>query len=168
MALSSIPVVNNDHFSYGGVKKLEIASTFTVAVTDDLIATATLTSPKLIEFEKESSKMSVSSSSNDSSFRGYNVTIEGYIPKMKRADLVALQQMQELEFVTRVYMWDAASATESYIIGWDNVTSDNAATTRFGCKVESVELDSGAALSDQNGVTLKLSCVMGQFPGQIA
>ena len=79
---------------------------------------------------------------------------------------------ENLSVVAKVFMWEGGNATETdttaWLVGWDNITAQTATNTLHGLRLESIEMDSGASLSDQNGATLKFSCVMGMLPGQVA
>lgn len=178
MALTDILVTNNEHFAFGGVKYIELAAggTYSCAVSDAGVATTSTwpSTPTRLEFEKETAKMTISSTFNDTTFRGFEVAIEGYFPHVSLSNLQALENFMDenLSVVAKVFMWDGGNAEETdataWLVGWDNVTAQVATTTLHGLRLESIEMDSGAALSDQNGATLKFSCVMGMLPGQIA
>lgn len=177
MALTNILVTNEEHFTYGGVKYIELVAGggYSCAVTDGGVAsTSTWTTPVRLEFEKETAKMTINSSHNDTTFRGFEVTIEGYFPSLKVSNLQALENFldENQSVVAKVFMWDGSDSTDSandaWLIGWDNVTANAPTNTLHGLRLSSIEFDSGAALSDQNGATLKFSCVMGMFPGRLA
>ncbi len=175
MPLTAINVTNQQHFAYGGVKYMEVSSDYSMAIDDDLAVTETTwNTPARIEFEKETAKMTISSTANETTFRGFEVTIEGYVPNFSLANMNSLREYIDADqnVIAKVFMWEGGNPDESsdtcWLIGWDNVLASNATTTLHGLKLDSIEFDSGAALSDQNGATLKFSCVMGMLPGQIA
>jgi len=179
MALTNILVTNEEHFTYGGVKYIELCASpdYSITVSDIGVAAAgTWNNAVRLEFEKETAKMTINSSHNDTTFRGFEVMIEGYFPGLKRENLQALENFldENQSVVAKVFMWDAQvgdgtdGATNAWIVGWDNVTAIADDNTLHGLRLSSVEFDSGAGLSDQNGATLKFSCVMGMFPGRMA
>jgi hypothetical protein len=176
MALTNILVTNEEHFTYGGVKYIELAAggDYDIAVSTSGVATVdTWQNEVRLEFEKETAKMTINSSHNETTFRGFEVTIEGYFPGLSVSNLQALENFldENQSVVAKVFMWDGGNDTDSaedaWIIGWDNVTCEDEQNTLHGLRLASIEFDSGAGLSDQNGATLKFSCVMGMFPGRI-
>ena len=176
MALTAITVSNTDHFAKGGVKTLTLAeygsttelaytaSTNSVAATGLVLGAAGDTA--IIDFEKETAKLTVSGT-QEKGMMLFTVSIEAYIPNIKGASLVSLQQLVGKALIGKADFWSGST----YIVGLDNVfgTGFGAAgtTTDFPLFLESIEADSGAALSDQNGVTLKLTAVQGTLPIEV-
>jgi len=173
MALTPIAVTSTDHFSKGGIKTLTLcvydADTNISLAAATRIATVTAqgATPQVFEFEKETGKMTVSTSQE----RGLAMTtigIEGYIPNISTAHLVALQSLVGVCMNAKVLDYNAVT----YLVGLDSVLGEGLAstgtTTDFGLFLESIELDSGAALSDGSGVTLKLTAVQGELPYTVA
>lgn len=180
MPISSIEVVNIDHFAKGGLKLLEIAevgATGCNIAVDDATNTATgvlsttAANIKSFEFEKESAKMTISTQRTDS-LNLYTVTVEGFVPKLSKARLNSLESVLKAPngFFAKAYLWedyDAAGVNANpYLLGFDNVLAQSSLQTDFPCVLESMEVDSGSALADANGVTVKVSCVMAAFPAQ--
>tara|TARA_R110002020_G_scaffold304726_4_gene520543 strand:- start:1121 stop:1651 length:531 start_codon:yes stop_codon:yes gene_type:complete len=172
MALSAITVANTDHFAKGGIKKLtlgvydgttliDINTAEQTAVNSTLVLGA---DSQVIDFEKETAKMSVSGS-QEKGLMMFTVSIECYIPKIDNTRFKGLQAMVGQALCAKVEGWDDTS----FIVGFDGVLGDEnggaaGATTDFALFLESIEADSGAGLADQNGVTLKLTSVQGALP----
>jgi len=181
MAISSVEVVNIDHFAKGGLKLLEIAEVgatgCTLAVNNDTqTATGDLSSAAnqihSFEFEKESAKMTVSVQRTDS-LNLYNVVVEGFVPKLSKERLQSLESVMKAPngFFAKAYLWEdynesSGNNTDPYLLGFDNTLAVSNSQTDFPCVLESLELDSGTALADANGVTVKISCTMAHFPAQ--
>ena len=181
MAISSVEVINIDHFAKGGLKFLEIAEVgatgCSLAVDNsDSSATGVLSSASAqihsFEFEKESAKMTVSVQRTDS-LNLYNVTVEGYIPKISKGRLRSLEAVMKAPngFFAKAYLWEdydegTGVNTEPYLLGFDNTLAVSNSQTDFPCVLESLELDSGSALADVSGCTVKISCTMAHFPAQ--
>lgn len=169
MALSNaITVLNTDHFSRGGIKTLQLAEPdASTTFTDDSDGTASsgvLAGSGIVEidFEKETAKLTVSAS-QEKGLALYTVSIEAYIPKCSGAKFKALSDLRGKMMVARCTMWDGID----FMVGYDFTLGKafgGADVTNFGLVLESIEADSGAALSDQNGVTLKLTSVQGEPP----
>ena len=55
-----------------------------------------------------------------------------------------------------------------YLVGWDNILgvegTGNYKYSDFCMFLNSIEFDSGAALADKSGATIKFSCVQGTAP----
>lgn len=173
MALTTIEVTSTDHFSKGGIKTLTLSvydnDTNIALVPATRVATVTAqgANPVVIEFEKETAKMTVSTSQE----RGLAMTtigIEGYIPNITTAKLVALQSMVGTCMNAKALDYNGVT----FLVGLDNVLGEGlgsaGTTTDFGLFLESIELDSGAALSDGSGATLKLTAVQGELPYTVA
>ena len=168
MPLNTINVLNTDHFAKGGIKTLEIAApdagtTFTDGTDGSVSAGVLATAGAVaIDFEKETAKLTVSAS-QEKGLMLYTVSIEAYIPKCSGSHFKALSNMRGAMMVARCTMWDDIE----YMVGYDFTLGKafgGTDITNFGLVLDSVEADSGAALSDQNGVTLKLTSVQGEPP----
>ena len=178
MALTAITVGAVDHLKpLSGVKSLKIweqvsegsdAVTFTISgrsLTGADIPTGA--NAALITFKKQSAKMAV----NIAPEKGLSMvtaTIEGYIPKIDRATLDAYQLLVGKALMGAVSTYESS---EAYLLGWDGVlgsTYDDSSTDRyysdFALFLESIEIDSGAALGDESGATLKFTAVQGEVP----
>lgn len=168
MALTQITVGNSQHFAKGGVKSLSLGTfdgtaSFTSAANHTVTYVAAA-DEVTIEFEKETAKMT-SSTSQEKGLSMTTASIEGYIPQLGNTVFEALQEMKGLALYGKVELWDGGS----YIIGWDAVLGGSGtAGTDFALFLESIESDSGAALADQNGVTVKLTAVQGEEPRKTA
>ena len=169
MALSlGVTVLNTDHFAKGGIKTLQLAvpdaSTTFTDDSDGTVSAGVLAGTGIVEidFEKETCKMTVSAS-QEKGLMLYTVGIEGYIPKINGTKLKALANLRGNMMVARVTSWDGAE----YMVGYDFTLGKALGTTditNFGLVLESIEVDTAAALSDQNGVTFKLTSVQGEPP----
>lgn len=171
MALSGLLVGGNDHFAKGGVKKMELASYVeggqsSLAISDAGVASGTIGSSILtIEFKKESANMQVTSSNDfGKGLTTHEVVIEGYVPDITQARLVEIQEMVNVPLISKVYTWDG----ETYLVGWDGISSESNARTRFPMELTSAVSDTGSGLSDENGVTLTFTCRQAEAPGKFA
>ena len=105
------------------------------------------------------------SGSQEKGLMMFTVSIECYIPKIDNTRFKGLQAMVGQALAAKVEGWDDTS----FVVGFDGVLGDEnggsaGATTDFPLFLESIEADSGAALADQNGVTLKLTAIQGALP----
>lgn len=170
---NAITVLNTDHFSRGGIRTLQLATPdATTAITDDgdgtlsgcVLAGAGIVN---IDFEKETAKVTVSAS-QEKGLMLYTVSIEAYIPKCSGAKFKALSDLRGEMMIARCTMWDGIDLLVGYDFTLGKIASGGTFvvndSTNFGLVLESIEADSGAALSDQNGVTLKLTSVQGEPP----
>tara|TARA_R110002096_G_scaffold111202_6_gene242842 strand:+ start:8990 stop:9514 length:525 start_codon:yes stop_codon:yes gene_type:complete len=169
MALTTIAVTATDHFAKGGVKTLSLCE-FDSATNIDLvpatkIATVTAQGSTIvvIEFEKETAKMT-SSTSQERGLAMTTIGIEGYIPNINAAKLVSLEALVGVNLNAVVTDYNGVQL----LVGLDSVLGSGlgsvGTTTSFGLFLESIELDLGAALSDGSGATLKLTAVQGELP----
>ena len=121
-------------------------------------------SPVVVQFEKESAKMSVSMSKADG-LTLYTVSIEGYIPKVLGTTLEKLHEFSKEDGLkAKVYCYD--DLAKPFLVGWDNVLATSAAYTDFPMVLESIEADTGSALQDTNGYTVKFTSVQATPPAQ--
>lgn len=174
MAITSITVANTDHFAKGGIKQIQIAAPDTSSAATDA-GDGSVTSFQIagsgvatFDFEKETAKMTVSAT-QEKGLMLYTTSIEFYVPKMDAAKLKAVQNLVGVQALADVTTYDGAR----YMVGYDFIlkNSDLGADTEptdFGLVLESVEADTGAALADQNGFTLKLTAVTAHPPYVIA
>jgi hypothetical protein len=185
MALTGITVSNNDHFAKGGVKSIELFEVFDSTNTNNLQFDVHASDHQVtgfssngngayIEFEKETAKMTISST-QEKGLPMKTVSIEAYIPEISESKLSALQGLEGKALAARVDLWDKKGANhKSFLVGWDNVlgSTSTIATinyhhSKFALFIDSIEGDSGAGLSEQNGITLKMTCVQGEYPRDI-
>jgi len=182
MAIGNIYVTNDDHFAKGGVRSMVVCpngadgGTATNAVSATGVVTGVIGTTNLVtlDFEKESAKMTVTSEKTDS-LTLYNITIEGYLPRVSGEYLERMHEYAKQDGLrAEVYLWDfhnGAGQTKPgrpFLVGWDNVLAESATHTDFPLVLESIEFDTGSALQDQNGATVKFSCVQAVPPGQWA
>jgi len=164
MTLLAISVENTDHFAKGGVKALTLGTfdgtaSFTAAADHEVTYTAAA-AVVTVGFEKETCKIT-SSTSQEKGLAMTTVSIECYIPKISGVKYKSLEALKGKTLYAKADLWDG----DSFILGWDSVLGGTGtAGTDFGLFLESIESDSGAALADQNGVTLKLTGIQGEEP----
>ncbi|BAQ92959.1 hypothetical protein [uncultured Mediterranean phage uvMED] len=172
MAISAITVSNDQHFAKGGVKYMEVAANndggsqliSAAGVVTSAPAAICSGTPVVFDFEKESAKMTVSMSKTDS-LTLYTISIEGYIPKISGETLEQLHEFAKADGLrANVYCYD--DLDKPYLVGWDNILAESAAYTDFPMVLESIEADSGSALQDQNGYTVKFTAVQATPPAQ--
>lgn len=166
MAISAINVTNDQHFAKGGVKYMEIAKNGAGAqvVSAAGVASGSIGTVVVVQFEKESAKMSVSMSKADG-LTLYTVSIEGYIPKVLGTTLEQLHEFSKEDGLkAKVYCYD--NLAKPFLVGWDNVLATTAAYTDFPMVLESIEADTGSALQDTNGYTVKFTSVQATPPAQ--
>jgi hypothetical protein len=173
MALTPIAVTSTDHFSKGGIKTLTLSiydgDTNISLAPSTRVATVTAqgASPQVVEFEKETGKITVSTS-QERGLAMSTIGIEGYIPNITTSHLVSLQSLVGVCMNAKVLDYNGVT----FLVGLDNVLGEGlgsvGTTTDFGLFLESIELDSGAALSDGSGATLKLTAVQGELPYTVA
>lgn len=165
MALTAISVGAADHFGKGGVKSIEVASyaegsqniTYTAATN---VAAGSIGTGRVIEFEKESANMTISSSSELVGLSVSTITIEGYIPKITNDKLESLQSLLDAPLVGKVTTWDGVV----YLVGWEESTATSASSTEFPMVMSGLEVATGSSLSDQNGCTLTFTCKQVHLP----
>lgn len=171
MALVGLAVSGNDHFAKGGVKKMDIASYVeggqsSLGISDAGVASGAIgSSVKTVEFKKETASMQITASNDfGKSLTTFEIVIEGYVPDITQARLVELQSMVNTPLIGRVYTWDG----ESYLVGWDGVSSESNTKTRFPMELTSAVANTGSSLADENGVTLTFTCMQAEAPGKFA
>lgn len=182
MAIGNIYVTNDDHFAKGGVRSMVVAAngdsgaTQTVSSSNSnlVVGAGTVIGSDLVylDFEKESAKMTVSSTKTDA-LTLYTITIEGYLPAVSGEYLARMHEYAKQDGLrAMVYLWEFhGQGTEPgrpLLVGWDNILAESATYTDFPLILESIEFDTGSALQDQNGATVKFSCVQALPPGQWA
>lgn len=182
MAIGNIYVTNDDHFAKGGVRSMVVCANGDGAATNavgssatGLVATGVIGAAGnqvYLDFEKESAKMTVSSTKTDA-LTLYTITIEGYLPAVSGEYLARMHEYAKQDGLrAMVYLWefhgDGTEAGRPLLVGWDNILAESATYTDFPLILESIEFDTGAALQDQNGATVKFSCVQALPPGQWA
>lgn len=165
MALTTLSVGNADHFAKGGVKKMTLGTfdstlAFTVGSDHDVTGFVNSATTYVIEFEKETAKLATSTSQE----KGLSMTtanIECYIPKMAKDRFKVLEALKGQSLYGAIEMWNG----EKLLVGWDNVLGDSTAgeiTSDFALFLEGIDGESGGALADANGITLKLMAVQGE------
>lgn len=186
MAIGNIYVTNDDHFAKGGVRSMVVCAngdagatqTVTASENNLVVGAGTVIGAAAnlvyLDFEKESAKMTISSTKTDA-LTLYTITIEGYLPAVSGEYLARMHEYAKQDGLrAMVYLWEFhndASATEAgrpFLVGWDNILAESATYTDFPLVLESIEFDTGSALQDQNGATVKFSCVQALPPGQWA
>jgi len=154
------------------------------------IVSASLPTSVIIKGEKEKSKMTYSLT-QEKGFALYNISIEMFIPMMSFDLHTRLEEFRGKALMCFVDMHDKyESATPfetdgaadddansttlkrgKYLVGWDSILGTDDSTNQnsnFCMFLDSIESDSGAALADKSGVTLKFSCVQGQAPLRVS
>lgn len=166
MALTAITVGAADHFGKGGVKSIEVSSyaeggqNITYTEGTNVAAGNIGTNKKVIDFEKESANMTISSSSELVGLSVSTITIEGYVPKITNDKLESLQSLLDAPLVGKVTTWDGVV----YLVGWEASTSTSASSTEFPMVMSGLEVATGSSLSDQNGCTLTFTCKQVHLP----
>jgi hypothetical protein len=166
MALTAISVGAADHFGKGGVKSIEVSSyseggqNITYTAATNVAAGSIGTNKKVIDFEKESANMTISSSSELVGLSVSTITIEGYIPKITNDKLESLQSLLDAPLVGKVTTWDGLV----YLVGWEESTSTSVSATEFPMVMSGLEVATGSSLSDQNGCTLTFTCKQVHLP----
>ncbi len=164
MPLQTINVPIAGHFAKGGIKSLKIGDwavgTPAGAVGANHGCTITASSGEVtIDFEKETAKLTVSTV-QEKGLAMSTCSIEAYVPALSVANREALQTLVGVGCYGIVEFWDGYSV----VLGWDAILGTEGGTSDFALFLESIEMDSGAALNDQNGATLKLTAVQGEVP----
>lgn len=184
MAIGNIYVTNDDHFAKGGVRSMIVApngdaygadnavgsSATGLVATGDITSAAQADEQVYLDFEKESAKMTVSSTKTDA-LTLYTITIEGYLPAVSGEYLARMHEYAKQDGLrAKVYLWEfhgqGTEVGRPLLVGWDNILAESATYTDFPLILESIEFDTGSALQDQNGATVKFSCVQALPPGQ--
>jgi|TARA_R110001592_G_scaffold281573_3_gene549142 hypothetical protein len=166
MALTAITVGAADHFGKGGVKSIEVSSyaeggqSITYTAGTNVAAGSIGTNKKVIDFEKESANMTISSSSELVGLSVNTITIEGYVPKITNDKLESLQSLLDAPLVGKVTTWDGVV----YLVGWEESTATSASSTEFPMVMSGLEVATGSSLSDQNGCTLTFTCKQVHLP----
>lgn len=166
MALDTLAVANGDHFAKGGIKKITLGEfdatlAFTVDTSTHSVSTFAEAADGLtLGFEKETAKLTTSTT-QEKGLSMTTATIECYVPKMSKERFASLEAIKGKALYGNVELWNG----ESFLVGWDNKLGDStedAITTDFALFLSEISSDSGGALSDQNGVTIKLVAVQGE------
>ena len=163
MALSAINTIITGHFAKGGVKTLTLGeydgtAAMTVAANHEVTVTPA-SSPVVIDFEKETAKLTVSTT-QEKGLAMSTCSIEGYVPNMTAALMEDLNNLIGVGMYAECLLWEGGTL----VVGWDSVLGRAGGDSDFALFLESIEADTGSALSDQNGVTIKLTAVQGETP----
>lgn len=106
--------------------------------------------------------------------------IEGFVPNLTSAELVGLQNLigKGLMGVVKLHAKESNSQIE-ILIGWDNILGDielvdvsgtdvRHLTSKFALFLESIEITSGSAMTDEVGATIRLTAVQGEVPRRVS
>tara|TARA_R100000541_G_scaffold38493_1_gene46294 strand:+ start:54 stop:569 length:516 start_codon:yes stop_codon:yes gene_type:complete len=168
MALSNISVSATDHFAKGGVSKIEVASyevggqAISYTAATNVAAGAIGTNIVTLEFEKESAKMTSSVSNELVGLSIHTITIEGFIPEVSSARLLALQALVDSPLIAKVYTYDKPS--NPYLVGWDESSSYSSSDSAFPMILSGIEVATGAGLAESNGCTVTFTCKQSRIP----
>ena len=134
----------------------------------------------VFESRIESSSLTVSGTNEGKEFTTYECTVSWYIPGMTAAEFKGLHDFEggKCLMVMVIDNNDATSGTttpsatfaSNKVIGVSNTlpNQDNDARTQQYCTLKSIEGGTGAAFSDENGVTVTVGCTQYEAPRNYA
>lgn len=130
----------------------------------------------VFESRIESSSLTVSGTNEGKEFTTYECTVSWYIPGMTAAEFKGLHDFEggKCLMVMVIDNNDATSGTttpsasfaSNKVIGVSNTlpNQDNDSRTQQYCTLKSIEGGTGAAFSDENGVTVTVGCTQYEAP----
>ena len=170
MAIEAIGVAHSDLEVRGGLKNIGIAEfndmsavTFDADgdLTDHLISAMTVTGMKLFELKQGTGSLSTAGTKEGGTIL-FEHTVSFYIPNCSNAHMAALHSLMNKNLVVIVQSF----AGENFVVGASNeyALSDDIANVQMYARMTSVEGGTGAALGDENGVTVTIAAQSGELP----
>tara|TARA_R100000734_G_C3319284_1_gene114970 strand:- start:15556 stop:16116 length:561 start_codon:yes stop_codon:yes gene_type:complete len=167
MAIEKISVVHSDLERRGGLKHLgvclfsDITSVAFDSAANHTISTITESNVKLFELKQGTGSLT-STGTKEGGTILFEHTISAYIPNMSDAHMSAIDVLSNENLV--VFATDFNDVT--YVVGLSNKYSltGDIANDQMYARLSGVEAATGAALGDENGVTLTFTATSGELP----
>lgn len=160
----------NDTVTYDHTGNYKITSIKNAA------GTATEADWGVYESKIESSSLSVTGTNEGKDITMYECVLSMYLPKITETKLLRLQEMQGKCLMVLVVdsnttlplggVAPVVGATQGLVIGASSkyVNLDDAARSQTWARISSIEGGTGAAFSDEDGVTVNISCMQYELP----
>ena len=167
MAIEKISVVHSDLERRGGLKHLgvclfsDISAVAFDSSSNHTISTITEANVQLFELKQGTGSLT-SSGTKEGGTIMFEHTITAYIPNMSDTHLSAIDALSDENLV--VFATDFNDDT--YVVGLSNKYSltGDIANDQMYARLSGVEAATGAALGDENGVTLTFTAMSGELP----
>ena len=161
----------------GGIKRIWLVETDAVGMGDFAVDSATGTIDQMLataayefEFERETAGFTANATRENGSTK-VDGELEFYVPKLTNdvnARLTELTCSCGVIAVVETFAdggdWDSDGTTSNYffVLGWDNIFTKDAFL-----EFSSGEMQTGVALQDANGTSIKLAGVHGEYPREL-
>tara|TARA_R100000030_G_C3252326_1_gene123311 strand:- start:260 stop:820 length:561 start_codon:yes stop_codon:yes gene_type:complete len=167
MAIEKISVIHSDLERRGGLKHLgvclfsDISSVAFDTTSNHTITTITEANVKLFELKQGTGSLT-SSGTKEGGTIMFEHTISAYIPNMSDAHMSAIDTLSNENLV--VFATDFNDVT--YVVGLSSKYSltGDISNDQMYARLSGVEAATGAALGDENGVTLTFTAMSGELP----
>ena len=168
MAIENLVVVNSDIEKRGGLRHIALCEldklTPTFSNTTDVHGVALAQSEDLANFDLKQGTGSLSTSgSKEGGTITFEHTVSFYVPNCSSAHLRALESMRNEHIVVVAQGYDG----NKYCIGLSQaygLEDSTLGNVQMFATLSSFEGGTGAALGDENGVTVTITCMSGELP----
>ena len=170
MAIENLSIAHSDLEIRGGLKYVGVgllSNVASVAFADDHQATLTSTDDTayaLFDLKQGTGSLSTSGSKEGGTIM-FEHTISFYVPNCSGAHLKALESMRNQHLV--VVTQDHNETPQQFVVGISDAYSLDDSTlgnVQMIATLSSIEGGTGAALGDENGVTVTITCMSGELP----
>ena len=168
MSIEAIGVTHQDLEVRGGLKHVAIglfsgtsAVTFDSAGGDHLISALTNTGMKLFELKQGTGALTTTGTKEGGVIMFEN-TVTFYVPNISDDHLAGLHSLMNKDLICIVESFESTK----FVVGVSEEykLSDDIAHQEGYARITSIEGGTGAALGDENGVTVTLSAMSGELP----
>ena len=168
MAIEALGVNNTDMEIRGGLQYVAIttwadASSVTFDDSDDhaISAVAGVSDAKLFDLKLGTGSLTTSGTKEGGTI-AFEHTVSFYVPNMSSAHMRALESMKDTNLA--VFVKDHSG--QAYCVGYHKAFAleDDYANQQVVCRLSSIEGGTGAALGDEHGVTVTITCVAHEMP----
>lgn len=168
MAIEALGVNHNDLELRGGLRYIAITDfTDATGVTFDdngdhaVSAVAAVGDAKLFDLKQGTGSLTTTGTKEGGTIM-FEHTISFFVPNISSAHLRALESTRNQKLMVFVQDFNGAA----YVIGCSKeyALEDDFANQQMFATVSSIEGGTGAALGDENGVTVTITCQSGELP----
>ncbi len=168
MAIEAIGVTHEDLEVRGGLKHIAIgefgvtsAVTFDSAAGDHHISALTNGGMKLFELKQGTGSLTTTGTKEGGTIMFEN-TVTFYVPRISDDHLAALYELANKDLICIVEAFEGTK----YVVGVSEEykLSTDVANNQMYARMTSIEGGTGAALGDENGVTVTITAMSGELP----
>jgi hypothetical protein len=169
MAIENLVVVNSDIEKRGGLRHIALCEldklTPTFSNTTDVHGVALAQSEDLANFDLKQGTGSLSTSgSKENGVVMFEHTISFYVPNCSTEHFSNLQDLLGKRLAAVVVDHNDNKYCVGISEAYGHETGDNAFASQMYATLTSIEGGTGAALGEENGVTVTISCSSGELP----